>query len=84
MANVLRIGHFGLTVRNIDASLAFWRDLLGLREVGRGVVEWEHLDAIVGLDGTRIEWAELELPGGALIELFAYLRRRPRRCRPAA
>jgi lactoylglutathione lyase len=74
MASVLRVGHFGLTVRDIDASLAFWRDLLGLPELGRGVVEWEHLDAIVGLSGTRIDWAEVELPDGALLELFAYLR----------
>jgi lactoylglutathione lyase len=72
MANVQRLGHIGLTVRDIDASLGFWRDQLGLREIGRGSVEWEHLDAIIGLDGTQIEWVELELPGGALIELFAY------------
>jgi catechol 2,3-dioxygenase-like lactoylglutathione lyase family enzyme len=74
MQPVQRLGHLGLTVRDLDASLAFWRDRLCLRELGRGVVEWEHLDRITGLNGTQIEWAELELPGGAILELFAYWR----------
>jgi catechol 2,3-dioxygenase-like lactoylglutathione lyase family enzyme len=76
MAHVQRLSHIGLTVRDLDTSLAFWRDNVGLRELGRGVVEWEHLDRIIGLDGTQIEWAELELPGGggAFLELFAYWR----------
>lgn len=73
MANVVRFGHVGLTVRDLSASLAFWSGELGLRLLGRGLVEWEHLDRIVGLDGTQIEWAEIELPGGGLLELFAYL-----------
>ncbi len=72
MAQVQRLSHVGLTVRDLDDSLAFWRDHLGLRQIGRGIVEWEHLDRIVGLDGTKIEWAELELPGGAILEFFAY------------
>jgi catechol 2,3-dioxygenase-like lactoylglutathione lyase family enzyme len=74
MAHVRRLSHMGLTVRDLDVSLAFWRDILGLRDLGRGVVEWEHLDRIIGLDGTKIEWAELQLPGGAVLELFAYQR----------
>jgi len=74
MAQVQRLNHIGLTAADLDASLAFWRDAVGLRELGRGVVEWEHLDRIVGLDGTAIEWAELEFPGGAILELFRYRR----------
>jgi catechol 2,3-dioxygenase-like lactoylglutathione lyase family enzyme len=74
MERVQRLSHVGLTVRDLDTSLAFWRDHVRLRELGRGLVEWEHLDRIIGLDGTQIEWAELELPGGAILELFAYWR----------
>jgi catechol 2,3-dioxygenase-like lactoylglutathione lyase family enzyme len=74
MQRTPRLRHVGLTVRDLDASLAFWRDHVRLRELGRGLVEWEHLDRIVGLDGTQIEWAELELPGGVILELFAYWR----------
>ncbi|MGH3276575.1 MAG: VOC family protein [Streptosporangiaceae bacterium] len=72
MAKVPVLNHVGLTVRDIDASLAFWRDQLGFRELGRGVVQWEHLDRIIGLAGTHIEWVELEMPGVAFLELFAY------------
>jgi catechol 2,3-dioxygenase-like lactoylglutathione lyase family enzyme len=74
MARVRRLSHVGLTVRDLDDSLTFWRDHVRLRELGRGVVEWEHLDRIVGLHDTKIEWAELELPDGSFLELFAYLR----------
>src|SRR5260370_1732873 len=55
-------------------ALGFWRDLLGLELLGRGVVEYDYVDQIVGLDGARIEWAELALPGGGLVELFRYLK----------
>ena len=74
MAEVTRFSHAGVTVSDMDRALAFWADLLGLRLLGRGVVTYEHLDQITGLPGTRIEWAELALPGGGLVELFRYLR----------
>ena len=48
---------------DMERSLAFWRDLLGLEEAGRGVVEWEHLDRLVALPDTKIEWVELRDPG---------------------
>lgn len=58
----------------MERSLFFWHELLGLRLLGRGTVEYEHLDRIVGLADTRIEWAELEVPGGGMVELFRYHR----------
>ena len=33
---VIELGHVSLFVRDLDASLRFYRDLLGLRETGRG------------------------------------------------
>jgi catechol 2,3-dioxygenase-like lactoylglutathione lyase family enzyme len=74
MAAVTGMDHFGATVSDIERALAFWRDLLGLEEVGRGVVEWEHLDRLVALAGTRIEWVELRIPGGGTVELSRYHR----------
>ncbi len=64
-----RFGHAGLTVSDIEASLRFWRDLLGFEEAGRGRIEWEHIDELIGLAGTEIEWVELRLPDGTTVEL---------------
>jgi catechol 2,3-dioxygenase-like lactoylglutathione lyase family enzyme len=72
-ARVAGLNHVSVTVRDMERSLAFWRDGLGLPLTGRGVVEREHLDRIVGLEQTVIEWAELALPRG-MIELFRYVR----------
>lgn len=74
MPTVTGIDHFGVTVSDLERSLAFWRDQLGLVEAGRGVIEWEHLDRLVGLSDTKIEWVELRIPGGGTVELSQYHR----------
>lgn len=71
--SVRRLNHVSLTVADMDASLAFWRDVLGLSVLGRGVAEYDHLDRIIGVGHTRIEWAELAIPSGTILELFRYL-----------
>jgi catechol 2,3-dioxygenase-like lactoylglutathione lyase family enzyme len=68
------LDHVGLTVSDLDRSLAFWRDAIGFAETGRGVVSWEHLDRLTGLDGTEIEWVGLALPDGTALELQQYRR----------
>jgi catechol 2,3-dioxygenase-like lactoylglutathione lyase family enzyme len=70
---VTRLNHVSITVADVDRSLAFWHDLLGLPLHGRGFSEAGHLEAIVGIGPVRLEWAELDLPGGQMIELFRYL-----------
>jgi catechol 2,3-dioxygenase-like lactoylglutathione lyase family enzyme len=74
MATITGVDHFGVTVSDVERALAFWRDLLGLAEVGRGVIEWEHLDRLVALPDTKIEWVELRIPGGGTVELSQYHR----------
>jgi catechol 2,3-dioxygenase-like lactoylglutathione lyase family enzyme len=74
MARITGVDHVGVTVSDVDRSLGFWRDLLGLAVTGRGVVEWEHLDRLVALPDTKIEWCELALPGGGKVELSQYHR----------
>jgi catechol 2,3-dioxygenase-like lactoylglutathione lyase family enzyme len=74
MGAVTGVDHFGVTVGDMERALAFWRDLLGLDEVGRGIVEWEHLDRLVALPGTRIEWVELRIPNGGTVELSRFHR----------
>jgi catechol 2,3-dioxygenase-like lactoylglutathione lyase family enzyme len=74
MITVTGVDHVGVTVSDVDRSLLFWRDLLGLEEVGRGVIEWEHLDRLVALPDTKIEWVELRIPKGGTVELSRYHR----------
>lgn len=74
MTPITGIDHFGVTVADVDRSLAFWRGQLGLEVAGRGVVEWEHLDRLVALPDTRIEWVELRIPDGGTVELSQYHR----------
>ena len=70
---VLGIDHAGITVGSIEASLAFYRDLLGLHVTDEGVDQGPELDAIAGLSGARIRYAELDLGGGRLLEVIEYL-----------
>jgi catechol 2,3-dioxygenase-like lactoylglutathione lyase family enzyme len=70
---VRRLNHVSITVADIDRSLAFWRDLIGLALDGRGTVAAPHLDEITGFPGLQLEWAELSIPGGGMLELFRYL-----------
>jgi catechol 2,3-dioxygenase-like lactoylglutathione lyase family enzyme len=71
---VVGVDHFGATVADIERSLAFWHALLGIPIRGRGVVEWPHLDELVALPDTRIEWVELEVAPGHFVELSQYHR----------
>jgi catechol 2,3-dioxygenase-like lactoylglutathione lyase family enzyme len=66
------IDHAGITVASMAASLAFYRDLLGLRVTGEGEDEGPELDAITGLRGVRMRYAELDLGGGQLLEVIEY------------
>jgi catechol 2,3-dioxygenase-like lactoylglutathione lyase family enzyme len=70
---VTRLNHVSVSVADLDRSLVFWHDLLGLPLRGRGLSRAAHLEAIVGIGPVELEWAELDLPGGQMIELFRYL-----------
>jgi catechol 2,3-dioxygenase-like lactoylglutathione lyase family enzyme len=63
------IDHAGITVASLQSALAFYRDLLGLAVTGQGEDEGPELDAITGLSGLRMLYAELDLGGGQLLEL---------------
>jgi lactoylglutathione lyase len=71
--------HTGLTVRDLDRSLAFYRDTLGMETVFEQEKEGGYLAAIVGYPGARVRMAHLAFPGdGHRLELFQYLQPEPR------
>ena len=66
--------HTGLTVRDLDASLGFYRDLLGMEVVMEQEKQGGYLAAIVGYEGAHVRMAHLSFPGDEQrIELFQYL-----------
>ena len=69
----LSANHVGLTVSNLERSVAFYRDLLGFTvRYERGEVTAEYMPRLVGLPGARLKIAGLDIPGLHL-DLIEYL-----------
>jgi lactoylglutathione lyase len=85
--------HTGLTVSDLDRSLSFYRDLLGLELVAQWESSQPYLRTIVGFPDAELRIALLRVPGsdggvsGHHIELLEYRQPRgtrgdPRTCNP--
>ncbi len=73
----MRVGsvyHTGFTVSDIERSVAFYRDVLGMRLVRRQQGTAPYLSVITGFEGVRLEVALLEPEdGGSMLELLQYV-----------
>ena len=68
------IHHTGLTVADMDRSLRFWRDAMGMEVVFQQEKAGGYLEAIVGEPGAHVLMTHLAFGGeGQRIELFQYL-----------
>lgn len=67
------IRHTGLVVNDLAASIAFYRDILGLKEVMTDVESGEFIDNIVALDGVELKYCKLVCRDGGMLELIQYL-----------
>ncbi|MHC3438740.1 VOC family protein [Natrialbaceae archaeon A-gly3] len=63
--------HVGITVSNLERTLEFYRDVLGLEVLDRFAVAGEAFADAVGVDGAAGTFAHLE-GGGVRIELVEY------------
>lgn len=70
---VTGIDHAGITVASLDRSLAFYRDLLGLRVIEISGPEGEDAGGVTGIRGARIRAADLDAGDGRIIELLEYI-----------
>ena len=74
MNDIGRIHHTGLTVRDLDRSVAFYCNLLGCSVVMEQQKTGGYLAAIVGYPGADVRMAHLKAHSGELvIELFEYV-----------
>ena len=78
---IISADHTGITVSNLERSLAFWRDVLGFELSHTAHQTGELAKEITGVERAELKLAVLKTPGGHKIELLEYLapadRRRP-------
>ena len=70
---ILAGDHTGITVSNLERSLAFWRDVLGFELSHTAHQTGELAREITGVAGAEIKLAVLKASGGHKIELLEYL-----------
>jgi len=70
------ISHVGISVANLERSIAFYRDLLGMRLIQQVPLGGANYDAIMGLKGTQGRIAVLRT-GNLEIELLEFKRPAP-------
>src|SRR5882724_4287433 len=70
---IISADHTGITVSNLERSLAFWRDILGFELSHTAHQTGEMAKEITGVAGAELKLAVLRAPGGHKIELLEYL-----------
>ena len=70
---IIGADHTGITVSNLERSLALWRDVLGFEFSHTAHQKGELAQEITGVEGAEIKLAVLRAPGGHKIELLEYL-----------
>jgi len=70
---IISADHTGITVSNLERSLAFWRDVLGFELSHTAHQKGELAQEITGVEGAEVKLAVLKTPGGHKIELLEYL-----------
>jgi glyoxylase I family protein len=70
---IISADHTGITVSNLERSLAFWRDVMGFELSHTAHQKGELAQEITGVEGAEIKLAVLKAPGGHKIELLEYL-----------
>jgi lactoylglutathione lyase len=73
MAKIIAAHHTGLTVRSLDRSIAFYRDLLGFELVFRWNPKAPYIGELVGFPDVDLHAAVLSIPNSPVfLELLEY------------
>ncbi len=66
--------HFSFTVSNLEETLHFFCDLLGLKATPVMEVENEGVQKIIGMPGASLRISLVEIPDKKIIELIEYVK----------
>jgi catechol 2,3-dioxygenase-like lactoylglutathione lyase family enzyme len=69
---IIAADHTGITVSNLERSLAFWREVLGFEFSHSAHQTGERPEQITGVKGAELKLAVLKTPSGHKIELLEY------------
>jgi len=67
---ILATRHTGIVVQDMENSLHFWRDIMGLKVVADFWEEGVFIDTVQHLNGVKLHMIKLAGPDGVLIELL--------------
>ena len=62
--------HTGIVVKDMEKSLRFWRDVMGLKVVADFWEEGKFIDTVQHLTGVKLHMIKLTAPDGTMIELL--------------
>jgi len=84
MGSIIGMYHGGITVSDMDQSLRFYRDGLGLEIEFDKIIDGPYLPVVLDLDFDHIRAVYLRVPGGQFVELLEYhgIERTPAASRP--
>ncbi|MEO6796387.1 MAG: VOC family protein [Candidatus Dormibacter sp.] len=68
-----RLHHVGLSVADLERSIAFYRDLLGLPVRERDQMSGSEVEAVTGVVGSRVLIADLGVGASQTLELLQYV-----------
>ncbi len=66
------IDHVGVASSDIERSLGFYRDALGMALLGRGREASADMAALLGVDAVEFEYADLDAGDGRVLELLRF------------
>lgn len=69
----IAIRHAGIVVSNLETSLPFYRDMLGLQVWWNQIEEGPLIEAVTGVPGARVHTVKMKALDGVSIELLQYL-----------
>ena len=67
---ILETRHVGIVIQDMEQSLRFWRDIMGLKVAVDFWEEGKFIDTVQQLTGVKLHMIKLSAPDGSMVELL--------------